>query len=86
MDLKAIAAKMENVFGVESEFSADEIKVFPVRGNGTAYLIDRGEVEFSRGTTIEAYVYIEYPDGGTVAETLSTPGELALWTTHLEEK
>lgn len=80
MDIKAA---MELAFNIEDDFSADTVKEFDVRGGGKCYLIDRGTVEFSRGTTIEAYVYIVYPDGETVAEHLTIPGEVELWTTHL---
>lgn len=77
-----IEDKMAAALKIEDEFRADEVKEFPVKG-GKGYYVDRGTVEFSRGTTIEAYVYIEYPDGETVAEKLTTPGELELWTKHL---
>ena len=77
-----IEDKMAAALNIEDEFRADEVKEFPVKG-GKGYYVDRGVVEFSRGTTIEAYVYIEYPDGETVAEKLTQPGELELWTKHL---
>lgn len=83
MDLNEIANRMQEAFGIEDEFLPTEITVHPVRGGGTAYLIDRGVVEFSRGTVIDAYVYIEYPDGDNVAERLTVPGEVELWTVHL---
>lgn len=80
-----LVARMETALNIEDDFSRDTVHEFKVPG-GTGYYVDRGTVEFSRGTTIEAYVYIEYPDGETVAEKLTQPGELELWTTHLEEK
>jgi hypothetical protein len=77
-----IKAAMERTFKIEDDFSADTVVEFPVK-DGKGYYIDRGPVEFSRGTTIEAYVYIVYNDGEVVAERLDTPGELELWTKHL---
>lgn len=79
-----IKAKMGQALNIEDDFSQDEVKEFPVKG-GTAYVIDRGTVEFSRGTTIEAYVYIEWDTGEVQAEKLTVPGEVELWTTHLQE-
>lgn len=79
MDIKA---KMEQAFNVEDDFSADSVEIVPVK-NGTAYVINRGPVEFSRGM-IEAYVYIEFSDGETVAQRVDSAQELELWTTHLQ--
>jgi hypothetical protein len=84
MDINDIKAAMEVAFKIEDDFSDDTVQEFKVPGDGTLYLIDRGPVEFSRGTTIEAYVFILYPDGESVAEKLTQPGEVELWTTHLE--
>jgi hypothetical protein len=81
--MENIKAAMAQAFNIEDDFSADTVQEFAVRGDGKLYLIDRGTVEFSRSTTIEAYVYIVYPDGETVAEKLTQPGEVELWTTHL---
>jgi hypothetical protein len=83
MDINDIKAAMERVFNIEDDFDRDTVQEFTVRGEGKGYLIDRGVVEFSRGTVIEAYMYIIYPDGETVAEKLTQPGEVELWTTHL---
>ena len=76
-----IKAKMEKAFKLEDDFSADTVQEFPVK-NGTAYVINRGPIEFSRGM-IEAYVYIEFNDGEIVAERLDSEKEIELWTTHL---
>jgi hypothetical protein len=86
LSIKDIKAAMERTFKIEDDFSADTVKEFNAPGDGKGYLIDRGPVEFSRGTAIEAYVFIIYPDGETVAEKLTVPGEVELWTTHLEVK
>lgn len=86
MNINDIKAAMERTFKIEDDFSADTVREFNAPGDGKGYLIDRGLVEFSRGTTIEAYVYIVYPDGDAVAEKLTIPGEVELWTTHLEVK
>lgn len=86
MDINDIKAAMERTFSREGEldFTNDTVQEFKVPGDGTLYLIDRGTVEFSRGQVIEAYAYIIYPDGETVSEYLQHPGEVELWTTHLE--
>ena len=86
--IEDVKAAMERVFSREGEldFTNDAVKEFKVPGDGKLYLIDRGTVEFSRDQVIEAYVYIIYPDGETVAERLDRPGEVELWTTHLEVK
>jgi hypothetical protein len=87
MDLNDIKAAMEQTFSREPgelDFTNDTVKEYAVRGGGTCYLIDRGPVEFSRGQVIEAYVYITYPDGDIVAEKLDRPGEVELWTVHLQ--
>jgi hypothetical protein len=88
VSINEVKAAMERTFSVEGEldFTNDTVKEFKVPGDGAAYLIDRGTVEFSRGQVIEAYLFIIYPDGETVAEKLQHPGEVELWTTHLETK
>jgi hypothetical protein len=78
MDIKT---QMEQAFKIEDDFSADTVQTIPVK-NGTAYVINRGEIQYSRGM-IEAYVYIVFNDGETVAERVDTAQELELWTTHL---
>lgn len=78
MDIKS---KMEQAFKIEDDFSADTVTSVPIK-NGTAYVINRGEIEFSRGM-IEAYVYIEFNDGDTEAVRVDSKQELELWTTHL---
>jgi hypothetical protein len=79
--MEDIKGKMEQAFKIEDDFSADTVQTVPVK-NGTAYVINRGEIEFSRGM-IEAYVYIVFNDGEIVAERVDTPQELELWSTHL---
>lgn len=85
-DVKAAMARVFSREDGELDFTNDTVRKFIVPGDGMLYCIDRGEVEFSRGQVIEAYVYIIYPDGETVAEKLDRPGEVELWTTHLEVK
>jgi hypothetical protein len=80
--VKDIKAAMEQALNIEDDFSRDTVHEFPVKA-GKGYYIDRGTVEFSRGTTIEAYVYIIMDDGEIIAERLDMPGELELWTKHL---
>jgi len=79
---KALAYRMERAFpSYELSFEPEEIHSFPVPG-GTGYYVNRGEMEFSRGL-IDAYVYLEYPNGESEAVRIDSEQELKLWTEHL---
>lgn len=83
-----IVTKIEREFADrELDLQISDVHEFPVNNFlgtqvGTGYYVNLGEIEFSRGQ-IDAYVYIEYSDGETTSERLSTPQELELWTTKL---
>lgn len=72
---------MATALKIEDEFTAAEVKEFPVKA-GKGYSVHRGPMEFARGL-IEAYVYIEFDNGDTVAERMDTEQEFKLWTEHL---
>jgi hypothetical protein len=82
MVTKELAYKMQAAFPqYELDITPEQITEYPVK-DGTAYVVNYGEIEFSRGL-IDAYVYIVYNDGETTSQRVNTPSELELWTKHL---